>query len=60
MGEIITSLVIIVLMLMAVCFIGSLVLVKNTKEFHIHFGLLKGFDISGTFFDNNNSQENQQ
>ena len=60
MGEIITSLIIIVLMLIAVCFIGSLVLVKNTKEFHIHFGLLKGFDISGSFFDNNNPQENQQ
>ena len=60
MGEIITSLIIIVLMLIAVCFIGSLVLVKNTKEFHIHFGLLKGFDISGTFFDSNNPQENQK
>jgi len=60
MGEIITSLIIIVLMLVAVCFIGSLVLVKNTKEFHIHFGLLKGFDISGSFFDNNNPRENQQ
>lgn len=53
MGEIITTLIIIVLMLIAVCFIGSLVLVKNTKEFHIHFGILKGFDISGTFFNNN-------
>ena len=60
MGEIITSLIIIVLMLIAICFIGSLVLVKNTKEFHIHFGLLKGFDISGSFFDSNNPQENQQ
>ena len=60
MGEVFTSLIIIVLMLIAVCYIGSLVLVKNTKEFHIHFGLLKGFDISGTFFDNSNPQENQQ
>lgn len=60
MGEIITSLVIIVLMLIAVCFIRSLVLVKNTKEFHIHFGLLKGFDISGTFFDGNNPQKNKK
>ena len=60
MGEIITSLIIVVLMLIAVCFIGSFALVKNIKEFHIHFGLLKGFDLSGTFFDNNNPQENQK
>ncbi len=59
MGEIFMRLIIIVLMPIAVCFIGSLVLVKNIKEFHIHFGLLKGYDISGSFFDNNNPQENQ-
>ena len=40
-----------IIMLIAVCFIGSLVLAKDTKEFHIHFSLVKGFDISGSFFD---------
>lgn len=60
MGEIITTLVITILMLIAICFIGSLVLVKNTKEFHIRFGLLKGFDISGSFFESNNPQEHQK
>lgn len=38
MGEIITTVTIVVLLLIAVCFIGSLVLAKDTKEFHIHFG----------------------
>lgn len=59
MGKIITTLVIVILMLIVVCFIGSLVLAKNTKEFHINFSW-KGFDISGSFFENNNTQENQQ
>ncbi len=58
MVEILMTLVIVVILLIAVCFIGSLVLIKGTKEFHIHFGLLKGFDISGSFY--NNSQEHQQ
>ncbi len=39
------------LMLSVVCVIIGFVLSKNTKEFHIHFGLFKGFDISGSFFD---------
>ena len=51
MGEAILTLIIILLLLVSVCFIGNLVLAKNIKEFHIHFGLLKGFDISGSFFD---------
>ena len=53
MGEVIMTLILIIVMLFSVCFIGSLVLAKDTKEFHIHFGLLKGFDISGTFYDKN-------
>ena len=57
MAEIIMTLAIVIVMLFVVCFIGSLVLAKDTKEFHIHFGLLKGFDISGSFYDNNT--ENQ-
>ncbi len=60
MGNVILTLVIVILLLIAVCSIGSLVLAKDIKEFHIHFGLLKGFDISGYFFENNNTQENQQ
>lgn len=58
MEEIILTLVLVIVMLFVVCFIGSLVLAKDTKEFHIHFGLLKGFDISGSFFDNQTT-ENQ-
>ena len=60
MGEALMTLVTVILLLIAVCFIGSLVLAKDTKEFHIHFGLLKGFDISGSFFNSNGSQENHQ
>lgn len=56
MEEIIMTLILVIVMLFVVCFIGSLVLAKDTKEFHIHFGLLKGFDISGSFFDNNNTE----
>lgn len=52
MAEIIMTLVLVIVMLFCVCFIGSLVLAKDTKEFHIHFGLLKGFDISGSFYNN--------
>ena len=58
MEEIILTLVLVIVMLFVVCFIGSLVLAKDTKEFHIHFGLMKGFDISGSFFDNQTT-ENQ-
>ena len=60
MVEALMTLVAVILLLIAVCFIGSLVLAKDTKEFHIHFGLLKGFDISGSFFENSNPQEHQQ
>ena len=56
MGEFILTLIIVIAMLIVVCFIGSLVLTKNTKEFHINFSW-KGFDISGSFFDDNNPQE---
>lgn len=59
MGEIITTVTIVILLLIAVCFIGSLVLAKDTKEFHIHFGLLKEFDISGSFFERNSHEEQQ-
>lgn len=59
MVEAFMALVTVILLLIAVCFIGSLVLAKDTKEFHIHFGLLKGFDISGSFFENSNPQEHQ-
>ena len=41
MVEAIMTFVIILVLVFAVCFIGSLVLAKNTKDFHIHFGLLK-------------------
>lgn len=60
MVEALMTLVTVILLLIAVCFIGSLVLAKDTKEFHIHFGLLKGFDISGSFFENSSPQEHQQ
>lgn len=60
MVEVFMALVIVILLLIVVCFIGNLVLAKDIKEFHIHFGLLRGFDISGSFFENNNTQEHQQ
>lgn len=53
MEDIIITLIAVILMLIGVCFIGSLVLAKNTKKFHINFGW-KGFDISGSFFENSN------
>lgn len=56
MVEIIMTLVLVAVMLFCVCFIVSLILAKNTKDFHIRFGLLKGFDISGTFYDNNTTE----
>ena len=59
MVEALMTLVIVIMLLLAVCFIGSLVLAKDTKEFHIHFGLLKGFDISGSFFEHNSREEQQ-
>lgn len=59
MVEIIMTFVLVILMLFVVCFIGSLVLAKDTKEFHIHFGLLKGFDLSGSFYDNNTTEHHQ-
>ena len=59
MVEIIIILVLVIVILFVVCFIGSLVLANDTKEFHIHFGLLKGFDISGSFFDNNITEHQQ-
>lgn len=39
------------LMLVSVCMIGSIVLCKNTENFHIQFSLFKGFDISDSFFN---------
>lgn len=56
MGEIMTALAIVILMLIVVCFIGSLVFVKDTKEFHINFNW-KGFEISGSFLKNNNHEK---
>lgn len=60
MGEALITLAVVIMLLLAVCFVGSLVLAKDTKEFHIHFGLLKGFDISGSFYENNSPQEHQK
>ena len=59
MVESIMTFVIILVLVFAVCFIGSLVLAKNTKDFHIHFGLLKGFDISGSFYKNDTTKNHQ-
>lgn len=59
MVEALMTLVTVILLLITVCFIGSLVLAKDTKEFHIHFGLLRGFDISGSFFENSSTQKYQ-
>ena len=58
MTEIFMTLIIVLLMLIAACFIGSLVLAKDTKDFHISFGY-KGFEMTGSFFEHKKSQENQ-
>ena len=58
MEKIIITLIIVILTLTAVCFIGSLILAKNTKEFHISFSW-KGFNISGSFFNNNSKKDHQ-
>lgn len=57
--EIILAFIGSILMLITVCIIGSMILAKDTKEFHIQFSLLKGFDMSGTFFKDEQSRENQ-
>ena len=31
---------------------------KNMKNFHIHFGFLKGFDMSGEFYKDDTRYEN--
>ena len=49
MGDFLLTILLVGFMLLAVCFIGSLVLAKNTKDFHIKFGL-KGFEMSGSFY----------
>lgn len=56
--EILLTIFCTITMLIVICFIGSLVLAKDTKDFHMHFGLLKGFDISGSFFDKDKTPEN--
>ena len=37
------------IMMVAAIIIGCLILVKNTKKFHIQFSW-KGFEVSGSFF----------
>lgn len=60
MTEIILAFIGSIAMLIAICVIGSLVLAKDTKEFHMQFSLFKGFSLSGTFFDKNHSPEDHQ
>ena len=49
-----------VLSLLVVCFLGTIVLVKNTKEFHVHFGIFKGFDMSGSFYEDKDNNEEEK
>lgn len=56
--EIILALVISLAMLIIICIIVCLVLLKDTKDFHIHFDLLKGFDISVLSLPKRQPQEN--
>lgn len=46
-----------ILLLFMVCFIGILILSKNAKEFHIHLDIRNGFDISVSFYENQQSQK---
>lgn len=50
MKKIVMTFIISICMLLSVCFIGSLVLAKDTKEFHISF-TTEGFEISGSFYE---------
>lgn len=43
-----------ILALFGVVYLGSLlILTKKTKDFHLHFGIFKGFDFSGSFYEDN-------
>lgn len=55
--EIILALIGSILMPDAVCYLRNLVLFEDMKESHMHFGLFKGFGISGTFFGRDKTQE---
>lgn len=44
MGDVLTFLGV-VLMLSSVCYVCSMILKKNLKEFRLHFGLSEGFEI---------------
>ena len=50
MNKIVTAFIVSICMLLSVCFIGSLVLAKDTKEFQISF-TLEGFEVSGSFYE---------
>ena len=50
MKKVVATFVVTICILLSVCFIGSLVLAKDTKEFHISF-TLKGFEVSGSFYE---------
>lgn len=55
--EIIKTVTIVILLLIAVCYIGSLVLAKDTKEFHIHFDLIyQVLSLNTIVMKNNNSK----
>lgn len=55
-----TTLVIVFGILIGVCIIGSLVLVKDTKDFHVKVNILKGFEISGSFYEKQSTSSHQQ
>ena len=50
MKKVVMTFIISIFMLLSVCFVGSLVLAKDTKEFRISF-TLEGFEISGSFYE---------
>lgn len=50
MKKIVMTFIISICMLLTVCFIGSLTLGKDIKEFHISF-TLEGFEFSGSFYE---------
>lgn len=39
------------LALIVILIIASMVLVKDTKQFRIRFSFFRGFDISGSFYE---------
>ncbi len=50
MKKVAITFIITLCMLLSVCFIGSLILAKDTKDFRISF-TTEGFEMTGSFYE---------